>query len=334
MPEASTSVHNIETTGNSHDWPTYRQYRESLCTAEYKATETLYAEMDRQEGRQRLHLLSECRRFAWFSRDNVTGLVHVCSNSCRLRWCPICSGGRAKYITSSVTDWLKHVKHPRFLTLTLKHSNSPLDHQIDTIYKKFRALRKDKQFRQYVTGGVWFFQVKLSAKSDQWHPHVHCLITGKYMPHDWISRKWLRITKSSNIVDIRAVTDSKQTAEYVARYCARPARLSRYPLELNVEIFKSMHGRRLCGTWGTAKGVSLSPPRYVPKEKYTSLGTWSTVMSLRTTSSYARIIVKCWMEKTPIADEITLQNVDDFIEDTPAIGGTEVDENLPPPYLW
>jgi len=315
MPIASTQVHDIETSGNPHEWPTYREYRESLCSEEYQATEKMYSITDKQDSTHRVDILLNCRKYAWFARDNVTGLVHVCSNSCRLRWCPICSGGRSKYITNSVTDWIRKWKHPRFLTLTLKHSNSPLSHQIDTIYKHFRTLRKDKQFKQYVEGGIWFFQVKLSKRGDQWHPHIHCLIVGKYLPHDWISRKWLRITKTSNVVDIRAVTDPKRTAEYVARYCSRPAKLSQYPPELNVEIMRAMHGRRLCGTWGKAKGTSLSPPRYVPKEKYTRLGTWSTVMSLRTTIADARIILDCWNKQIPIPPGVTCQQIDDFIDD-------------------
>jgi len=150
------------------------------------------------------------------------------------------------------------------------------------------------------------------------------------MPHEWISRKWKRITKTSDIVDIRAVKNKTEVAKYVARYCARPAKLSQYPLELRQEIFEGLHSRRLCGKWGSAKEISLSPPRYVPEEKYTRLGTWSTILSLRCSSSIAREIVKCWLEKLCIEPGISLQHVDDDIDNIPTGHGTESDKYWEP----
>jgi len=315
MPtDSATSVHTIETSVLSDNWPTYRNFRISYCPDEYKATMEMYSDLDIKHDKNRVSLLTKCRTFAWFARSTETGLVHVCSNSCRQRWCPICSGGRSNYIVRSLEPWVRRVKNPRFLTLTLRHSNAPLEHQIDTLYKHFRNLRRDKQFKQYVKGGVWFFQVKLSKRADQWHPHLHCLIVGKYMPHEWISRKWKNVTKTSNIVDIRAVKNKSEVAKYVARYCARPAKLSQYPIELRQEIFEALHSRRLCGKWGSAKEISLSPPRFVPEQKYTRLGTWSTILSLRCSSSEARLIIKCWIEKLCIPPGISLDHVDDFLD--------------------
>jgi len=332
MPDRATSVHTIETSVLSANWPTYRDYRISYCAEEYQATLEMYSDLDIKHDKNRVELLTKCRRYAWFARSAETGQVHVCSNSCRQRWCPICAGGRSNYIVKSLEPWTQKVKHPRFLTLTLKHSNAPLFHQIDTLYRHFRNLRRDKQFKKYVSGGVWFFQVKLSDRSDQWHPHLHCLIQGKYLPHEWISRKWKRITKTSNVVDIRAVRNKSEVAKYVARYCARPTQLSKYPLELRQEIFEALHARRLCGKWGTAKGISLSPPKFVPEEKYTRLGSWSTIHSMRATSSEARLIVKCWLEHLCIPPGISLDYLDDFIDGKVDFEVVESDEYWSP-YL-
>lgn len=326
MPEPDTSVHTIETSVLSDNWPTYRDLRISLCSDEYKATIEMYSDLDLKHDKNRLDLLRKCRTFAWFARSTETGRVHVCSNSCRQRWCPICSNGKANYIVQSLAPWVAKIKNPRFLTLTLKHSNAPLKAQIENIYRHFRNLRRDKQFKQYVKSGVWFFQVKLSDREDQWHPHIHCLIQGKYMPQEWISRKWLRITKTSNIVDIRAVKNKTEVAKYVARYCARPAKLSKFPLSLRQEIFEALHSRRLCGKWGNLKEISLSPPRFVQEEKYTRLGTWSTILSLRCSSAFAREIVKAWLEKLTIGPEVTLQPVEDFLNNIPTGHGTESDK--------
>jgi len=330
MPTSATSVHTIETSVLSDNWPAYRDLRISYCSEEYKATMDMYSDLDNKHNQNRVSLLEKCRKFAWFARSSETGRVHVCSNSCRQRWCPICTGSKANYITRSLSPWIKKIKTPRFLTLTLKHSNAPLLIQIDHLYKHFRNLRRDKQFKQYVKAGVWFFQVKLSAREDQWHPHLHCLIQGTYMPQEWLSRKWLKITKTSNIVDIRAVKNKSEVAKYVARYCARPAKLSRFPISLRQEIFEGLHGRRLCGKWGDAKEISLSPPKFVASEKYTRLGTWSTILSMKGTSAFARTIVKAWIEKLTIEPDVTLQHVEDFIDDIPTGHGIEADHYWEP----
>jgi hypothetical protein len=127
-------------------------------------------------------------------------------------------------------------------------------------------------------------------------------------------------------VDIRAVKNKTEVAKYVARYCARPAKLSQYPLELRGEIFEALHSRRLCGKWGQVKGISLSPPRFVAEQKYVRLGTWSTILSLRCSSAFAREIVKAWLEKLTIEPDVTLQHVDDEIENIPTGHGTEADK--------
>lgn len=330
MAEAVTSVHNIETTGTPRIYESYRAFRASSCPDELQATEELYSYMDNQEGKDRLSLLNGCRKLAWFARNKETNHVHVISSACRLRWCPLCSTGRCGYITHNLIPWISGLKHPRFLTLTLRHSNASLTCQINSLYTHFRTLRKNKWFRDHVAGGVWFFQIKLSSKVDQWHPHIHCILHGKYIPQLELSKLWLKITKTSNIVDIRMVRNPKEAADYVARYSARPAKLAKYPLTLRVEIFNSMHRRRLCGTWGSARGVSLSPPTSVTTDKFERLGTFSTVLFMRCTSADAKAIYEAWLDKVTLPPGISLIHVDNFIDDLPDSENWESDEVYDP----
>lgn len=328
-----TSVHTQETTGQTDLYVSYRTYRQSLCADEFTAVEQLYSATDELDETNRSKLLSRCRTWAWFVRDRESGIVHVASNSCRLRWCPICARAKAAYITNSVRPWIEQLQHPRFLTLTLKHSNAPLDTQISKLYDDFRKLRRDKQFKEYCTGGVWFFQVKLSDKYDQWHPHIHCVITGKYMPHEWISLKWQRITTSSNIVDIRMVRDPERMANEVAKYSARPAELKKYPMNLRQDIFYAMHKRRLCGTWGTGKEVKLCPPRTVEEEKYEPIGSWSMVTGLREEWPEARAIFEAWRDQTPLGPGIKLRSIDSFIDGLPQQLQSSIDSGKYDPML-
>ncbi|GAH90884.1 unnamed protein product [marine sediment metagenome] len=219
------------------------------------------------------------------------------------------------------------------MTLTLKHSNAPLLTQIEKLYADFRKLRKDKQFKKYCTGGVWFFQIKLNKETGQWHPHIHCVIAGKYIPHGWLSQKWLDVTTSSSVVDIRLVHDPEKMANEVARYAARPAEMKNFPMDLRKEIFYAMHRRRLCGTWGIGKRVSLCPPRTVDKDKFEDLGSWSMVTGLREDLPEARAIFEAWRDQVPLGPGIKLRSIDSFIDGLPAKLQSDIDSGKYDPTL-
>jgi hypothetical protein len=110
----------------------------------------------------------------------------------------------------ALLEWLPTVTAPKFITLTLKHSPAPLSHQISTLYGCFRKLRKTKLLTKTVRGGIWFFQVKQSAADYLWHPHLHIVVDSPYIPKHQLSRAWLSITKTSQIVDIRQITNRYQ----------------------------------------------------------------------------------------------------------------------------
>ncbi len=294
------SVHPQETTAYSGLRSTYRDHRTRFDSQELLRTEQIYSMLDAIEGMERTKRLLDCRSSAWFSVHSVTREVHVLSNACHLRWCPLCSRGRALHLADTVGAWCRSAAAPKFMTLTLRHSNAPLTHQINYLYASFRQLKQRKLFVDAVAGGVWFFQIKWSTTSQQWHPHLHCLIDSKYMPQALLSTVWERITKGSRIVDIRQVRSPKEAAEYVARYAARPTQLSDLDLEQGVEIVASMHNRRICGTWGDANRISLRPQRKFEPNEYFEVGSWTQMQKHAPLSAYARAVYTCWRTHSPL----------------------------------
>lgn len=330
MAESPTQLDAVETTVNLTADVSYRSFRVASCLDELEATKELYAKIDSADNKSRSSALEECRKYAWFARNVETNRVHVVSNSCRLRWCPICSKARTSYIINNLSPWMMNRKVTRFMTLTMKHTDASLSDQIARLYSCFRTLRKHKWFKKHVSGGIWFFQVKLSPNRQNWHPHLHCIITGKYIPKMELSKLWLKITGNSKIVDVKMVRDPSDTATYVARYSARPAQLRHYHLALRIEIFAAMHGRRLCGSWGVAKGVSLSPPTSVESTKFVKLGSWSQVQHLRHSDIDAKTIYDCWIHGEVIDPIVTLEWIDAALDDVPALKFTDVDYHESP----
>jgi len=96
----------------------------------------------------------------------------------------------------------------------------------------------------------------------------------------------------------------------VARYASAPADLSTNKSSDYLEIFQSLHGRRSCGTWGTAKKVSLRQPLADDKGKWDSLGSWSIVCSFQGIINAADEIAKAWLTGEPLAPGISMQQIE------------------------
>lgn len=297
---------NKETTVLEGHIGSYGSYMRQSHISEFNAAWSVYDFLDDEDHRSKADLLSECRSNAWFTRHIETGEIRVASNACHLRWCPVCCEARKNYIGHSVAEWLKDLKYPKLMTLTLKHRDIPLLHQVTDLYRYFVQLRKLKDFRNIVTGGVWFFQIKLSKHDGKWHPHIHCVVSGKYMPRTLLRRMWVEITTDSTIIDIRSVKDPAGCSLEVARYAAKPGPLRDLDLNHAVELVSVMHGRRLCGTWGTGRRVSLRPPKFKDKDQWKSIGSWSKVMSMRKKDPVCEQIFHAWQNHEPLALGIDL----------------------------
>lgn len=253
----SSLVHTEETTAHPLTRNTYRDFLISGDRKAVEVSEALYHRMDVRDGLHRSVNLRSCRTGAWFMRHKQTGEIRVASGRCRQRWCPLCNRTDRFVITQNVKGWLKTIDNPKFLTLTMKHSDEPLSIQIDHLYESFKKLRRHTFWKKRVSGGVWFFQIKRSKKTGDWHPHIHVLLHSEYLGQKHLSGVWEGITTDSKIVDIRPVKDQKKTIEYVARYAATPCNLTKFDETDQDEIFDALFGRRLAGTFGTAKKIKL-----------------------------------------------------------------------------
>jgi len=148
----------------------------------------------------------------------------------------------------------------RFVTLTLKTSPAPLGEQLDRLYKCFKQLRDLALWRKNVTGGILFLELTI-GRDGGWHPHLHILASGSYLPQDALSAAWLKITGDSYIVDVRLVRNPAIAASYVAKYASKvvPASLTHDEPHL-VEAILALRGRRTFSPFGSWTGWQLSKP--------------------------------------------------------------------------
>ncbi len=251
----------------------------------------------------------DCRTSSWFARHKKSGEVRVLGSACKLRWCTLCADAKKAYITHQIANWIQNSKYHRFLTFTLKHSDNTLDFQVDRLYDCFRKLKRSKIWRQGAKRGVWFFQIKRSKNTQQWHPHLHCVISGPWFDYKVLRNTWLSITGDSKVVGIHPVRDPEGCACEVARYAASPANLETNRREDFYDIYLSMKNRRICGTWGLKGVVTLTPPKAEDNGEWENIGTWQAVQKLQNSDTRARAIVEAWQKHEPLDSGIVMYSV-------------------------
>lgn len=207
----------------------------------------------------RLTAFRECGSRAWIWKDALNpGIFRITSSHCHDRWCVPCAVERSRRIARSLA-LLMEGETCRLLTLTVRSSDQPLTVLLDHLYTSFSVLRRRKQWKNNVLGGAAFCELTLGSDSKTWHPHLHIVYTGSYLPLPWLKSAWLDITKDSFICDIRKIPDHRKAVAYVSKYASKPMtrELLASPDHL-VEAIGALAGRRLCTTFGTWRKVNLS----------------------------------------------------------------------------
>lgn len=207
----------------------------------------------------RRQAFSECGMFAFVYQSlDDPHRFRLGGSSCHDRYCLPCSRDRSHILAENVLKVLDG-QPARFVTLTLKHADTPLRAQLNRLYTCFQKLRTRRAWNARVTGGAAFLECKWIAGTRSWHPHLHVVTQGQYFAKQLLQAEWYRVTGDSYVTDIRWVEDDRKVAGYVTKYVSKPfdSTFLNQPALLD-EHMLAMHRRRLCLTFGTWRGVKLT----------------------------------------------------------------------------
>lgn len=277
---------------------------EEVFLALYGENKDVYGDKYHHTTNPHLTAIQQCRKYANFKREKMTGEVKVWSSACRERWCPMCSGQKVSYAKEQTQIYIESLSAARFLTLTLRNNTNNLKDQIEFLMMSFRTLRQRAYWKKHVTGGIWFLQIKRGKNSGCWHPHLHILLDGESMMQSRLSQLWEQVTFGSPVIDIRKVNDVERVAKYVARYCARPAMLKDMPLLDRIEVIESLFRKRLCGTFGTGKTVTLTPPKVEANGEWQDVGYYDEVVRDAKKNTKAQAILRAYFNNTVLEEEV------------------------------
>lgn len=240
----------------------------------------------------RLTAWDRCGSCAWILlHPEHPGRARLVCHRCHDRFCEACQAERRRRVCRNLQDALTtryRVKHPhtavprlRFLTLTLRSSTAPLREQLDRLYSCFGRFRHRKAIQRVMQGGISFLELTLNPRTRLFHPHLHILFEGDYLPQKVASDTWKSVTEDSYIVDIRAIKTIAQACSYVAKYASKgigPSVLNS-PNHLT-ESIEAVSGRRIFNTFGSWSQLGLTdqPP---PEDGWYPIGTFADLQSRR-----------------------------------------------------
>lgn len=298
------SLDNHSTTAQSSSTGDFRKQSLQLVDALHGRLLRVYQYITDRGGHNLRKQYERCRTDAWVVQHEESLELRVASRKCNQRWCPMCQKTKRWIITNAVTDWAENKKHVKFVTLTLKSSPGTLEFQVSRLYDSFRRLRNSKVWRQSVRGGVWFFQLTINKQTRMWHPHLHILVDADYIKQRALSNRWLDITRDSKIVDIRKVHNVEDAAEYVARYATSPGNLLKCTVSDGASMVIGLKGRRLCGSFGNAKGLTLRPRGGEDHQKWRKVLSWFAVRVGAKLDPFIALIERALVQGNPFDGEI------------------------------
>ena len=133
---------------------------------------------------------------------------------CRSWSCPDCAPKRRAKLKRQAMSG----KPTKFLTLTISEAHEcSVEQQALLLSDAFRKLIK-RWRRHKPSTEVEFCAVFEPTKRGR--PHLHVMLRAPYTRQEWLSRQ-MKDLLDSPIVDIRAITDRRKVARYVAKYITK-----------------------------------------------------------------------------------------------------------------
>lgn len=233
---------------------------------------------------RRICRFAGCGMGAWVEESTVEpGVYRVRSCACGDRWCLPCTRARSRRLASEIAA-LTAGEPCRMVTLTIRTDTLTLTQALDKLYGAYSRLQRTQLWRKTVTAAIAILEITRNATRNTWHPHLHVLAQGRFIPHQELKAAWYRTTGDSSIVDIRLVREARKIREYVTKYCSKPLDASwQANPDLLQEAMRALHGRRLVITTGAFRGSAGRDKRQraeAQEDRSSNHGDWRPVASL------------------------------------------------------
>ena len=210
-----------------------------------------------------LEIIENCSKFMMFYADaSKEKLKLMKSNSCKNRFCPMCSWRKAKKDALKNSIIMKKLiadNQYAFLFLTLTSPNVPgeeLEKEIKDYVVAFKRLTKLKEFQKINIGYIRKLEVTYNKEKNTYHPHYHillCVNKSYFTSKNYIKqKKWLEMWQQSKRdktitqVDIRKIELNKEDKSFleISKYTAKDSDYLQSQEVFNV-FYDSLKGKQV-----------------------------------------------------------------------------------------
>lgn len=198
--------------------------------------------------------------------------LHVSEGRCKSRHCPRCAAKRLGRLRLQIEDLCKQMDDTRFITLTVRSNNRPLREQLKELRESFARLRRCGLWKGSVRGGLYTVEITYNRKKREWHPHIHAIVDGVFIPQALLSEAWEVASSGSTITHISRIPSRHTLAKYLTKYISKGMASDEIPYDRLNEWIIALHGVRLFQAFGSLHGVkpaddeefvTLSSPRFI-----------------------------------------------------------------------
>jgi len=159
----------------------------------------------------------------------------------------------ARQITPTVASW----KRPRHLVLTVKSQTGSLRDQVVDLVRWFGKLRRTAWWKQNVYAGVYTIEITINERTGLWHPHLHILFDGQYLPQAKLRYLWHDITGGSDIVWIGEVYNTAGAVNEVCKYIGKPQDSEHWTDQQLTDYAKAVRGLRMVQPFGRKNKLAI-----------------------------------------------------------------------------
>jgi hypothetical protein len=200
-----------------------------------------------------------CQHYQFLACTNGHAFQAVPDFRCGLPFCPDCWTTKSeRELHRNLPKLLQAIKNDpdlivAFGTLTLKSAKGrDLKTGCKKVKTDLKTLRRRDVFDNCVGG---FGRIENTKTDNGWHPHLHAtLLLKKPIAQERLSAEWLDVTGDSKVVDIRRVSDLKESLLQTLIYPFKPAEMAKLDKQ-QVQEMLAMKGERLGLSFGVLFGI-------------------------------------------------------------------------------
>jgi hypothetical protein len=228
-------------------WTRCRRLNDALAGA---LGETLYGGVAER--------LRECHTRFWRMRCSNRHKWCRPYRPCNLRICAFEARSRSLRAVRRYGPVIARLEEARHIVLAMPNVPAgELRRGCAELWRAFARLRRSKIWG-WVRGAIAALEVTYRERRREWHPHLHIVVDGPYLPWAWLLEAWRRASGAgpgqSRTCWINRVDSG--TVRELLKYVTKAAALARHPDALE-EFLSVTHRMRFVRTYGSLYGLNI-----------------------------------------------------------------------------